>query len=129
MPAAGQKRSIEHTFTFDEVRGFAVASGDHGLQHVAPDSQGRLMVHGLLLGTLPTQVGGEMNFVARTMEFEFLRPVFTGDSVRCEVVLTQWEPGPERTSVQAEWECRNQRDETVMRGRAAGIVRTANSQR
>lgn len=88
-----------------------------------PDARGRLMVHGLLLGTLPTVVGGELNFLAREMTFEFLRPVFTGDTVRCEVVLTRWEPTGDRILVTAEWQCHNQDRAAVMRGRAAGIVR------
>jgi len=119
----GDKQSIEHTFTLDEVRAFVDASGDRGLQHVKPDSRGRLMVHGLLLGTLPTIVGGRLNFLAREMTFEFLRPVFTGEPVRCDVVLTKWEPAADRILVAAEWECANRDQLTVMRGRATGIVR------
>jgi 3-hydroxybutyryl-CoA dehydratase len=77
------------------------ASGDRGLHHVTPDAQGRLMVHGLLLGTLPTIVGGQLSFLAPEMSFEFLRPVFTGEPVRCDVVLTQWEPTGPRILVTA----------------------------
>lgn len=83
------------------------------------------MVHGLLLGTLPTVVGGELNFLAREMTFEFLRPVFTGESVRCDVELTKWEAAGDKVLVEAKWECVNHEQVTVMRGRAAGIVRNA----
>ena len=81
------------------------------------------MVHGLLLGTLPTTVGGQLNFLAREMNFEFIRPVFTGEAVLCEVVLTRWEPTGDRVLVSAEWVCYNQDRITVMRGGASGIVR------
>lgn len=81
------------------------------------------MVHRLLLGTLPTTVGGQMNFLAREMSFEFLRPVFTGEPVRCDVVLIRWEPAGNRVFVTAEWECFNEDHLIVMRGRASGIVR------
>jgi 3-hydroxybutyryl-CoA dehydratase len=126
-PQVGDKQSIEHTFTLEEVRAFAEASGDRGVQHLVPDAQGRLMVHGLLLGTLPTIVGGRMNFLAREMRFEFLRPVFTGEPVRCEVVVTRWEPAESRTLVSAEWECLNPAQQLVMRGGATGIVRTSSA--
>jgi len=128
-PHVGERRSIQHSFTVEEVRAFAEASGDRGLQHVAPDHEGRLMVHGLLLGMLPTRVGGRLNFLAREMSFEFLHPVFTGDTVRCEVVLTQWEPTALRTLVRAEWACLNQEGVAVMRGRAAGIVRASDARK
>lgn len=99
------------------------ASGDRGVHHIIPDSRGRLMVHGLLLGTLPTIVGGRLNFLAREMTFEFLRPVFTGEPVRCDVVLTRWDAEGDRARVDAEWECVNHDQQIVMRGRASGVVR------
>lgn len=95
---------------------------------MTPDARGRLMVHGLLLGTLPTTVGGRPNFLARDMAFEFSRPVFTGERVRCDVHLTWWEPADGRIEVTAEWTCVNPDDVTVMRGRASGLVRPAASQ-
>lgn len=55
-------------------------SGDDGIHHLTPDEQGRLVVQGLLTATLPTKVGGDNNVLARTMNFEFTRPVFTGDT-------------------------------------------------
>ncbi len=42
-----------------------------------------LMAHGLLTATLPTKLGGDLNYIARTMEFEFLRPVYAGEELRC----------------------------------------------
>src|SRR5689334_12748160 len=68
----------ERTFTEEDVRLFTRVSGDQGIQHMQPDEQGRLQVHGLLTATLPTKLGGDMNYIARQMVFDFLRPVFTG---------------------------------------------------
>lgn len=123
MPNVGDRRIVEHVFTVEEVRSYSALSGDRGAQHVVPDSAGRLMVHGLLLGTLPTTVGGAFSFLAREISFEFLAPVWTGERVRCEVQLTRWEDVGERVRVAAEWSCRNPDDVTVMRGQASGIVR------
>ncbi len=51
------------------------------------DEREWLIVHGLLTTTLPTKIGGDLNYIARQMVFEFLWPVFTGDTIRCEVTI------------------------------------------
>lgn len=58
-----------------------------GIHHRTPDEQGRLVIQGLLTTTLPTKEGGDHKVLARTMNFEFLRPVFTGDTIICEVKI------------------------------------------
>lgn len=93
------------------------------MHHVTPDEQGRLMVHGLLTATLPTKVGGDMNFIAREMKFQFHRPVFAGDTVSCEVTIVALEPSDKYTNVRSEFVCRNQLGKEVMSGYALGIVR------
>ena len=124
LPTVGEHRSIEHTFSQGEVREFAEASADRGKQHITPDAQGPLVVHGLLMGTLPTMVGGQLNFLTREMTRELVRPVFTGKAVRCGVVLTRRDPSTDRIRLAAGWECVNDAHVTVMRGRASGIVRS-----
>src|SRR5258706_6570080 len=84
--------SWQRTFTEDDIRLFNRISGDEGVHHVTPDEQGRLMVHGLLTATVPTKIGGDMNFIAREMKFQFHRPVFAGDTVRCEVIVVEFAP-------------------------------------
>lgn len=66
---------------------FVALSGDENGHHVAEDIQGRLTVHGLLTATLPTVIGGRLNLIARTMELDFLRPVYSGDHISCSVVV------------------------------------------
>ncbi len=111
------------TFSADDVRLFNTISGDEGVHHVTPDEQGRLMVHGLLTATLPTKIGGDMNFIAREMKFQFHRPVFAGDTVSCEVTIVALEPADKYTNVRSEFVCRNQNGKEVMSGYALGIVR------
>src|SRR6476660_8428166 len=83
----------QRTFSEEDIRAFAELSGDEGEHHLVPDEQGRLMAHGLLTATLPTKVGGDMNFIARELTFQFHRPVFAGDTIVCEVELIEMEPG------------------------------------
>jgi acyl dehydratase len=119
----GDVTSWQRTFSEDDVRLFNQISGDEGVHHVTPDAQGRLMVHGLLTATLPTKVGGDLNFIAREMKFQFHRPVFAGDTITCVVTLVELEPADKYTNVRSEFVCRNQNGKEVMSGYAVGIVR------
>ena len=119
----GDITSWQRMFTEDDVQLFNKISGDEGVHHVTPDEQGRLMVHGLLTATLPTKVGGDMNFIAREMKFQFHRPVFAGDTVSCEVTIVALEPADKYTNVRSEFVCRNQDGKEVMSGYALGVVR------
>jgi len=119
----GDTTSWERTFTVEDVERFGQISGDLGVHHVKPDAQGRLLVQGLLTATLPTKLGGDLNFIARDMTFQFLRPVFTGDTIHCENTITRLEIQEERTLVEAAFTCRNQQGKEVLTGKVRGIVR------
>ncbi len=120
----GDMISWSRTFTEEDVRNFTNLSGDQGQHHVERDEQGRLMVQGLLTATLPTKVGGDLNFIARDLNFEFYRPVYVGDTVECEVMVTLLEHNEiaPYTHLHCKWVCRNQKDEQVMTGRARGVI-------
>jgi 3-hydroxybutyryl-CoA dehydratase len=122
--AVGDVLTAERAFTVEDVRAFAAISEDVGAHHVAPDPEGRLLVHGLLVATLPTRIGGSLDYLARQMVFELLRPVFTGDRIRCEATITRVEPGQGRLEVAFTITCRNDRDKEVMRASTTGIIRT-----
>jgi 3-hydroxybutyryl-CoA dehydratase len=113
----------ERTFTETDIQQFSRVSGDEGTHHVVADAQGRVMVHGLLTATLPTKIGGDINFLAREMSFQFHRPVFAGDTVRCEVTVVGLEETEQYTRLTSNWVCRNQHGQEVMTGSARGIIR------
>ncbi|HEV2705762.1 MAG TPA: MaoC family dehydratase [Pyrinomonadaceae bacterium] len=115
----------ERTFTEEDVRLFARFSGDEGTHHLQPDETGRLMVHGLLTATLPTKIGGSINFIARQLTFQFHRPVFSGDTVRCEVTIEELTEKEQYTQLNSSWVCRNQHGKEVMTGQAQGVVRAS----
>jgi 3-hydroxybutyryl-CoA dehydratase len=123
MMKVGDVISWERTFTLEDVRRFAEYSGDEGEHHQQPDESGRLMVHGLLTATLPTKVGGDINFIARRMTFRFLRPVYSGDTVRCEVKIEELKDVGTYTKLKSSWVCRNQHGKEVMNGEADGVIR------
>jgi 3-hydroxybutyryl-CoA dehydratase len=114
----------ERIFTPEDVRTFTTVSGDEGDHHVERDAEGRLLVQGLLTATLPTKVGGDLNVLASRMEFDFRRPLYTGQHIACEVTFTEVDPGDERVSVVAEFEAvRTDDDTVVMSGLFEGIIR------
>jgi acyl dehydratase len=121
----GDTVTWERTFTEDDIRLFNKVSGDEGVHHVTPDEQGRLMVHGLLTATVPTKIGGDMNFIARELNFQFHRPVFAGDTVTCLVTVVQFEPSELYTSVRTDFVCRNQNGKEVMTGYAQGVIKAS----
>jgi 3-hydroxybutyryl-CoA dehydratase len=117
--------TFERTFTVKDVELFTEISGDEGIHHITPDEQGRLVVQGLLTATLPTKVGGDANVLARTMNFEFLRPVFTGDTIQCEVTIERYERQEnERIGIRASFVCKNQDEKEVLIGDFSGVIRT-----
>ena len=78
-PEEGDVHTYERTFTEEDVRRFGEVSGDRQAIHTEPDENGRLVVQGLLTATLPTKIGGDLSYLARTMEFDSLSPVYTGE--------------------------------------------------
>ena len=119
----GQRDTYERTFSAEDVRSFAEISGDKGIHHMRPDSKGRILVQGLLTATIPTKLGGDLNYIAREMTLEFVGPVFVGDTVTCEAVITKVEPGEGHLKIAVEMVCRNQHGEEVLLGKTHGIVR------
>ncbi|USL41130.1 enoyl-CoA hydratase [Priestia megaterium] len=115
--------TFERTFTIEDVELFTKVSGDQGSHHVTPGEQGRLVIQGLLTATLPTKIGGDHSVLARKMTFEFLRPVFTSDTIRCEVTIEQFEKQGERTLITASFICHNQNEKEVLKGDFSGIIK------
>jgi 3-hydroxybutyryl-CoA dehydratase len=113
---------FERTFTSNDVELFTKVSCDEGDHHILPDEQGRLIIQGLLTATLPTKVGGDSNVLARTMNFEFLRPVFTGDTILCEVTIEKLEKQEKRKSILASFLCTNQNEKAVLKGNFSGVI-------
>jgi 3-hydroxybutyryl-CoA dehydratase len=120
----GDHISWQRTFTETDIRAFTELSGDAAKHHLQPDAQGRLMAHGLLTATIPTKIGGDMNFIAREMTFQFYRPVFSGDTISCDVTVAELERAEELTKILTTFICRNQHGKEVMTGTARGVIRS-----
>jgi acyl dehydratase len=121
-PRVGERFTYERVFTVAEVQAFTSITGDVGEHHLEPDAEGRVMVHGLLTASLPTRFGGELNFVAREMQFEFIRAVYTGDKITTDVLCTEATDEERVIRVSAECVCRNQLGKEVMKAKTSGVI-------
>jgi acyl dehydratase len=46
-----------------------------------------LVCHGLLVGSMICEFGGQVGWLASAMSFKFIKPVYCGDTVTCEAVI------------------------------------------
>lgn len=121
-PTEGDEYTFERTFDHEDVREFGELSGDQQPIHTEPDDSGRLTVQGLLTATLPTKIGGDLNYIARGMEFEFLRPVYTGERITCVCRLESVTERDDAYDVQSVAVCTNEDGENVMRAEIDGLI-------
>ncbi|WP_132060768.1 MaoC/PaaZ C-terminal domain-containing protein [Halorussus amylolyticus] len=121
-PTEGDTRTFERTFTPDDVRTFADVSGDEQPRHLEPGDEGRLLVHGLLTATMPTKLGGDLEVLGRSMAFDFLRPVYTGETVVCTMTIEAVEEQADRYDLAASVVCENEDGEVVLQGTVEGLV-------
>lgn len=119
----GETFTWKRTFSEDEVIQFAEISGDKGKHHMVRDDKGRLMVHGLLTASIATKIGGDLNYIARELVSEFLRPVFTGDTITCELSITDVVQSEGLKKVEFKSTYSNQHGKEVLSGTSHGIIR------
>ncbi|MEK7858651.1 MAG: MaoC family dehydratase N-terminal domain-containing protein [Elusimicrobiota bacterium] len=119
---AGQVIEYRRTITEEDVARFAELSGDKGRHHLQRDEQGRLMAHGLLTATLPTKLGGDLDYMARTMHFDFQKAVYGGDALLCKGLVESVIVQSTRLKVRFAFEISNQHGEVVLKGSSAGMI-------
>ena len=119
----GTELSFERTFDHEDVLAFLRISHDAGIHHAQPGPDGRRLVHGLLTATIPTKLGGDLDYLAREMHFEFLRAVYTGDAITCRIRIDEIDERPDRLRLVMTGACTNQRGEQVMLFKTRGVIR------
>ncbi|MGW9438102.1 hypothetical protein [Streptomyces sp. NPDC055607] len=119
--SVGQVLTARRTIAAGDIAAFGSLVGDEGRHHVAPD--GQAMAHGLLTASLATQVGGRLDYMARRMNWEFLRPVWAGETITAYVEVTAWERRRSGIAVEFGIVIVNQDGIEVLRGDSTGFVR------
>jgi len=75
--------------------------------------------HGLLVACLLTEIGGQIGWLASGMYFDFLKPVYFGDTIKCDFKITE---SDDRGRARGEAEFKNQDEIIVLKGVLTGIV-------
>lgn len=120
----GDTFSVARTFTEAEVALFADISRDYNPVHFderfthAKGFSGRIC-HGLLVGSILTEIGGAIGWLASGMNFFFKKPVYPGDTVTCRFTITDID---ERNRARSRAVFFNQNGVTVLEAELTGII-------
>ncbi len=88
----GDSFTVTRRFTENDMKNFANISRDYNPVHFdnrfskAKGFSGRIC-HGLLVGSMITEIGGQIGWLATEMAFKFKRPVYFGDTVTCAFTI------------------------------------------
>ncbi len=121
---AGDAFRTTRTFSEDDVALFAKISRDYNPVHFdARFARARHfsapICHGLLTASLLTEIGGQIGWLASYMNLRFKGPVYVGETITCNWVITSIDPkGRARASVTITKED----GATVMEAEIGGIV-------
>jgi len=120
----GASFTVSRTFTELDTIAFAEISRDDNPVHFddrfahAKNFHGRIC-HGLLVGSLLTEIGGQIGLLASGMNFRFKKPVYFGDTVACCFTFTEVD---DRNRAIGEAVFTNQRNEIVIEASVTGIL-------
>jgi len=120
----GQTFIYRRTFTDGDVALFCGVTGDYNPYHVdelfARESWfGRRNIPGLLTASMATHIGGMIGFLATEMTFQYLAPVYVGDTITCTVTVS--EKNEERRVIVCTVTYVNQEGVEVIRGGFRGF--------
>ena len=115
---------VTRKFVEDDMLAFADVTRDYNPIHfderfVKTKNFNDRICHGLLVGSILTEVGGQIGWLATEMNFRFKRPVYFGDTIECTFTINEID---DRNRARAEVVYRNQEGTIVLRADLAGIL-------
>ncbi len=120
----GDTFTVSKTFVEKEVQDFAKMTRDYNPVHFdgrfakAKNLKGKICP-GLLVGSLVTEIGGQIGWYASKLDFRFKRPVYLGDTVTCSLTISCM-VGKGLTEAKAVY--RNQKGEIVLEAFLKGCI-------
>jgi 3-hydroxybutyryl-CoA dehydratase len=120
----GDTFTVSRKFTEQDMITFADITRDYNPIHfddhfaAAKNLKGRIC-HGLLVGSLLTEIGGQIGWLASEMNFRFKKPVYFGDTIDCSLTITKIDG---RNRARAEAIYRNQDGTVVLEAELGGIL-------
>lgn len=121
---AGYTFTVTRTFTEQDVFRFADITRDYNPIHFedrfaeTKKLSGRIC-HGLLVGSLLTEIGGQIGWLASAMNFRFKGPVFFGDTITCTLTITEIDS---ENRAQAGAQFTNRQGTVVLEAELGGIL-------
>jgi acyl dehydratase len=121
---AGDTLTVERTFTEQDMLAFAEITRDYNPVHFEKrfsDTKGfkGRICHGLLIGSMLTEIGGQIGWLASGMQFYFKKPVYFGETIRCDLTINAID---ERGRAEADAVFTDQSGQTVLVADLTGIV-------
>ena len=121
---AGDTFTVVRTFTEKDTYDYAEISHDYNPVHFDgrfSDIKGFSgpVCHGLLIGGMLTEIGGQIGMLASGMSFRFRKPVYFGDTVTCVLTVKEVD---ERGRSKSRAVYTNQDGETVLEAELFGII-------
>jgi acyl dehydratase len=116
--------TFSRTFTRKDIGSFGDITRDYNPVHYekrftrAKGFSG-LICHGLLVGSMVCELGGQVGWLASGMEFRFLRPVYIGDTITCSITI---EEVNDRNFAKAEGTFTSQDGRRVMEATLTGFI-------
>jgi acyl dehydratase len=120
----GSSFTVKRIFNESQVMAFADMTLDYNPIHfddrfVATKGLQAKICHGLLVGSMVTEVGGQIGWLASGISFRFKKPVYYGDEITCTVTITELDI---KGRAHAEAIFRNQHGEVVLTGQLTGRI-------
>ena len=120
----GDEITITRTFTEQDMIAFAGITRDYNPVHYEPrwcrlKGFDQPIAHGLLVGSMLCEPGGQWGWLADGMSFKFQKPVYIGDTITCEMTIVEMD---ERNYARAECKLSNQHNEVVMTAELTGYL-------
>ena len=120
----GDTFTVSRKFTEQDMITFADITRDYNPIHfderfVAVKNLKGCICHGLLVGSLLTEIGGKIGWLASEMNFRFKKPVYFGDTIDCSLTITKIDG---RNRARAEAIYRNQDGTVVLEAELGGIL-------
>jgi len=121
---AGDTFVLTRTFTEQDVAAFAAVTRDRNPIHfhkgfVKSKGFDARVCHGLLIGGMITEIGGQIGWLASGMSFRFKKPVYLNDTVTCRFTLSEVD---EKNRAEAEAVFTNQHGEIVLYANLYGLL-------
>jgi len=86
--------SVSRKFTEEDMTAFADITRDYNPVHFddrfarAKNFKGRIC-HGLLAGSMLTEIGGQIGWLATGMDFSFKKPAYFDDTITCTMTIVE----------------------------------------